>query len=70
MDEATQHFFESQQEKIDPKLQAERERHRAQMLQNASMTQRGQSCEDCHKKDFVMNRAEGTLVCTNCGLVS
>ena len=26
-------------------------------------------CEDCRKSDFTMNRAEGTIVCTNCGLV-
>lgn len=26
-------------------------------------------CEDCGKTDLVMNRAEGTLVCVNCGLV-
>ena len=27
-------------------------------------------CEDCNKTNFVINRAEGTLVCTSCGLVS
>lgn len=39
-------------------------------MKNATEGQRGQTCEDCHKRDFVINRAEGTLVCTNCGLVS
>jgi len=39
-------------------------------MRNAAQAQKEQMCEDCHKADFVMNRAEGTLVCTNCGLVN
>lgn len=30
---------------------------------------RKENCEECKKSEFVFNRAEGTIVCTNCGLV-
>lgn len=30
---------------------------------------RKEQCEECKKSEFVANRAEGTIVCTNCGLV-
>lgn len=30
---------------------------------------RKEQCEECKKTEFVCNRAEGTIVCTNCGLV-
>ena len=30
---------------------------------------RKERCEECKKEEFVSNRAEGTIVCTNCGLV-
>lgn len=30
---------------------------------------RKEFCEECKKQEFVSNRAEGTIVCTNCGLV-
>ena len=43
---------------------------RAQAMRNAEQASKSARCEDCKKEDFVMNRAEGTVVCTNCGLVS
>jgi transcription initiation factor TFIIIB Brf1 subunit/transcription initiation factor TFIIB len=29
----------------------------------------GKQCDDCKKTEFASNRAEGTIVCTSCGLV-
>lgn len=39
-------------------------------MKHAAHNNKSQKCEDCYKTDFVMNRAEGTLVCTHCGLVA
>ena len=62
IDEVTKRFFESQrvgEQVINTKKPV--------TISDGSLA--STRCEDCHKSDFTMNRAEGTIVCTNCGLV-
>lgn len=40
------------------------------MAQKFAIDSSKNRCQDCQQAEFVMNRAEGTLVCTNCGLVN
>ena len=62
MDDVSKRFFESQR----VAEQAPTTKRPVQIIDGPLASNR---CEDCRKSEFTMNRAEGTIVCINCGLV-